>query len=188
MATSGAARTPTVGDSLFFEGLPHRIQVIAAEQNKVQFVSELTAVSGGVNVPRFRTAANLDDLMWSDRIQAWTIWGRVLGKGRGDVGEDQRRIVADLRDRRLLAARETRERGQGPTGGEQFELYLTLFRGSNVNWKQELSNARRGEGLSTDAQAMCAAFEPKCRMKYKYGYAAPHDGDKNGLDADKGGQ
>ena len=192
MSTS-ALQAPVVGDPVFFEGLPHKIAQLT--DKGVEFVSELTHTrvtpvdqedpskgSSIETIPRFRTVANRADLQWSSRYKVWYLWGRLLCKSRGGVGDQQRSIVAELRDRGLLAARETRERGQGPAGGEQLGLYYCLFSKPGINWRQEMANVRRGDGLSENAKASCDEFDSE--IKCKFGFATPDDGDPVGT---KGG-
>jgi len=178
VATS--TQTPAVGDPVFFEGLPHRITAFAAD--KVEFASELQHQGPNGTGPRFRTIANLADLRWSSRYAVWYLWGRLLSKSRGGVGLEQRTIVAELRDRKLLGMRATRKEGQGPTGGEQLGMYYCLFSKSSINWQQEIANVRRGDGLSTAASAACGEFDVD--RKCKFGYASPEDGDPVGTKGD----
>jgi hypothetical protein len=178
MSTS-AAQTPAVGDPVFFEGLPHKITSVSG--NLVEFASDLTHTGPDnnnniVTVPRFRTGANLSDFQWSDELKSWYLWGRVLCKGRGGVGMDQRAVVAELRDRGLIPSRPGRERGAAPAGGEQLDLHIALFY-NQTNWKQEMANVRRGEGLSTQAEKHCVEFHKRAKRRIVEGFAAPGDGD-----------
>lgn len=181
-----ATKTPALGDPVFFEGLPHKITLIVG--GLVEFSSEklhegTTLTRGNVRVPQtqplFRTSANLADLRWSTELNAWYLWGRLLSKGRGGVGTDERLIVAELRDRGLLPARETRPQGSGPAGGEHHNLHAALFR-ANINWAQELANVRRGDGLSANAQAAVTAYGARFKKKLTEGFADPDANDSTG--------
>ena len=144
----------------------------------MEFASELThKTADGVEVARFRTVANAADLLWSTRLGAWYVWGRVLGKGRGKVGADQRRIAADLRDLGLIPSRATRQHQQIPAAGEQHGLFCDLFSGE-VNWADEMRNLRTGEGLSDSAKAQCSTHGAGFRSKkLNHGFADRDDGD-----------
>jgi len=179
MAT--ATKKPAVGDPVFFEGFPHAITGVTAD--KVEFASLLTHTGPKTNadgsqttvtVPRFRTLMNLADLQWDDDLGAWYVFGRVLCKGRGGVGEDQRKIVADLRDRGLIPARSTRPRGMVPAGGEHLNLHKALFASKKgVNWRQEIDNIRRGEGLTMKAKECAAHYHELFKAPLADGYAYP---------------
>lgn len=182
--SNSTTQTPAVGDPVFFEGLPSKITRLNVELNKVEFVSDLTVTvprnepDGSTSLetkPRFRTVANLSDLLWSSRYNVWYLWGRLLCKSRGSLGEEQRRVVAFLRDRKLLASRPTRDRGSYPTAGEQLGLYYCLFSKPGINWRQEVQNVERREGLSSEAAAACAEFDSD--MECKFGFAEFGDGD-----------
>lgn len=174
-------RTPAVGDPVVFEGLAHTITRIEGALFEIE--SELRHG----DKPRFRTVGNLADCLWSSRLGAWYVWGRVLCKGRGGVGMDQRQVIAELRDHGVIPSRPTRERGQGPAAGEQHGLYCDLV-AAGVDWTQELGNLRRGEGLSDAAKACCAHHEHGFRSKrLNHGYATPNDGDPGFAAAVAGG-
>lgn len=195
-----------IGDPLIFEGQPSRIVGVAG--GKVEFISELEVerpvLDGDLqptgateSVPRFRTVANVADLLWSVRCSAWYLWGRVLGKGRGardrdgrsgavdltgQVGVDQRLIASRLRDLGIIPSRPTRRTGQVPAAGEQHGLYCDLF-ADGVNWGQELHNIQLGEGLSAKARECIAVCKQGFHTKrLNHGYASPNDGDP-GFDA-----
>lgn len=190
---STEAKAPAVGDPVFFEGLPHRVAEVDAEHDRVLIVSERIhdrvqkkmrdGSTVTVDRPAFMTVAVLSDLKWSSRYSLWYLYGRLLGKARGGIGDEQRLIVAKLRDRKLLAARPTRDRGSLPTAGEQLGLYYCLFSKPGINWRQEMANVERGEGLSQAAKEACAEFDTN--IPCKFGYANPEDGDPY---ATKGGQ
>lgn len=169
--------TPQVGDAVLFEGQPSRILQIIGD--KVEFVSDLRHTrEDGTEVPRFGTIAFVADLIWSSRLSAWYLWGRVLGKGRGGVGANQRQIAAQLRDRGVIPSRLTRQFGQVPAAGEQHGLYCDLFHGTDVDWNQEMRNVSFGEGLSDKAKACCSAHVAGFKTKrLNHGYADPNDGD-----------
>lgn len=184
--TSTKVRTPKVGDLVIFEGLKHRVRLLVGD--KIEFASERMVTVEEMNAdgttrklvkPNFITAGFLADMRWSDELKGWYIWGRVISKGRGGVGIDEREIVTELRDIGLLAARPTRMQGVGPAGGEQLNLYLSLFSDS-INWKQELANVRRGEGLSTNAKRAVADYGERFKRKLVDGFAAPDANDSEG--------
>lgn len=185
-APSTATRTPAVGDRVMFEGLMHKIAVL--QDGKFEIHSLLMHTPGrGPARPRFITTGMLADLLWSNRLDAWYVWGRVLGKGRGGVGEDQRSIVRELRDRNILPSRPTRDRGAPPVAGEQHGLYCDLFM-NQVGWQMEIGNVQRGEGLTERAKACCSDHEVGFKTKrLNHGYAARNDGDP-GFDAVAGGK
>jgi len=175
--TAPAIPGPAIGDLVFFEGLPHRISALTDE--RVEFASELQfRRPDGSDVPQFRSVGSRADLRWSSRFNVWYLWGRLLGKARGEIGADQRQIVTELRNAGLLPARSGWQRGQGPAPGEQLGLYYCLFSNGDINWAQELANVRRGDGLSDAARTACATFD--ITMKCKFGYADPDDGDPAG--------
>lgn len=196
MTAAAIPTAPKIGDPVLFEGLPHRL--VALVGDKVEFVSELMHTrEDGSQVPRFRTVANLADMLWSSRLGAWYIWGRVLGKGRGAkdregrsgkvdlrgaVGEDQRALVAQMRDRGVIPSRPGRLVGSAPAAGEQHGLYCDLFAGA-VDWKQELRKLSYAEGLSDTATAACKTHGQGFRSKrLNHGFADRNDGDP-GYDA-----
>lgn len=157
---------PTVGDEVMFEGLAHRIMDMA--HGRVRFASEM--MHGAK--PRFETIAAVADLRWSEDLQCWYLWGRLLGKGRGDVGIDQRAVVSELRDRGLLPARATRRPGQAPAGGEHENLCCALFC-KGIDWSRELERLRRGAALTEAAQAAVADYASRFQRKLVSGYADP---------------
>lgn len=163
-------KTPAIGDPVFFEGLSHSIMDVTG--TRVRFVSNLVHETPDGSKPRFETFAQLADLKWSDELGAWYLWGRLLGKGRGGAGADDRAVVAELRDRGILPARSTRRNGQVPAGGEHANLCCTLFR-SGVDWRQEVAALRRGDGLSEVAKQAVAAYKVKFQAKLADGYAEP---------------
>lgn len=172
-----------IGDPIIFEGQPSHI--VGVVGGKVEFVSDLMHTrEDGTEVPRFRTVASAADLLWSARLGAWYVWGRVLGKGRGGVGVDQRRLFADLRDIGVIPSRPGRPFCVVPVAGEQHGLYCDLFVGSpGVNWEQELRNIRTGEGLTDAAKQCCKDHaEGFYAKRLNHGYASPNDGDP-GFDA-----
>lgn len=184
-APPAAPQVPAVGAPVLFEGLMCAISRI--EGDKFEIISEITHTGPGHDgrvrtQPRFRTIGTIGDLVWSPRLGAWYVWGRVLSKGRGGVGVDQRQIVAELRDRKAIPARPTRQAGQGPTPGEQHGLFVDLFT-SSVDWRQEIANLQRGEGLTDTARTCCARHEQGfCSKRLNHGYARRGDGDP-GFDA-----
>lgn len=161
---------PTLGARVVFEGLPHRVTKI--EGGRVVFASDLLHE----RVPRFETMAEVADLRWSDELGAFYLWGRVLGKGRGGVGDDFRSVVIELRDREVLPARAKRRQGQAPAGGEHVNLYCALFC-AGVDWSRELAALRKSEPLSDAAKSAVAAYEKRFRAKLADGYAEPGAGD-----------
>ena len=169
--------TPQVGDAVLYEGQPSRILKIVGD--KVEFVSDLRHTrEDGTVVPRFGTIAFLADMLWSSRLSAWYLWGRVLGKGRGGVGEDQRRVAIELRDRGVVPSRLTRQLGQAPAAGEHHGLYCDLFHAKEVDWKQEMRNVSLDEGLSDNAKAACAEHRAGFKTKrLNHGFADRDDGD-----------
>lgn len=135
--------------------------------------------------PRFRVRANLADLRWSDEFEAWYLWGRTLAKGKGRIAEkagnpDQRRIVAELRDRGLLPGRATRQPGSVPAGGEHENLAMAMFCDTGINWEQELANVQRGDGLSENAHAAVANYAERFKRPLARGYAEPDANDSKG--------
>jgi hypothetical protein len=59
-------------------------------------------------------------------------------------------------DAGIVSGSPTRIKGQPPTAEEQLDLYCCLYhRDKDVNWKQELANVQRGEGLSQKARECC---------------------------------
>lgn len=197
MTTAATPTTPQIGDPVLFEGLPSTI--VALVRDKVEFVSELKhTMDDGTVVPRFRTVANLPDMLWSSRLNAWYVWGRVLSKGRGakdregrrgrvdmtgQVGDDQRAIVAALRDRGIIPSREGRRMGAAPAAGEQHGLFVDLFADGVVNWKQELKKMSYAEGLSDTATSACRKHGQGFKSKrLNHGFADRNDGDP-GYDA-----
>lgn len=185
-----------------YEGSPYHPRrdsqrTTTAEADRVFFESELphTRPGRGRRPPRtrarFRTQANLADLRWSDELGAWYLWGRLLGAGRGAQVDaagrvlipaptlDERKVVAELRDRGLLPMRATRQPGSVPAGGEHVNLHLALF-SKGIDWAQELANVRRGEGLSENANAAIADYGERFRKRLTEGYADPDADDSKG--------
>lgn len=170
---------PAVGAPVIFEGLPCRI--VALANDRAQFASELSHTrESGKTVPRFITEVAVADMRWSDELGSWYLWGRVLSKGRSGILADQRKLVVDLRDRRLIAARfDTRERGSGPAGGEHLNLYCCLFM-SGVDWDAEIARHARGEAMSAKAADCIAKYAVKFAEKLSDGYADPGADDSFG--------
>jgi hypothetical protein len=173
------SRTIAVGDAVVFEGLPYRVSAVAPEGGLVEFSSELKHRRGAADVPRFRTAAKREDLQWSDELDAWYLWGRLLGKLRGGHGADQMAVVTELRDRRLIPARSTRRRGSGPAGGEHLNLFCALFR-SGHDWAAELEQEERTRALSPAAAALAADYAERFKRKLAGGFADPGVNDSDG--------
>jgi hypothetical protein len=181
-------RQPKVGDPVFFECLDHTITDI--EDGKVRFESALLNTKAGrvgwdsfplpETRPRFRTTAILSDLHWDDELNAWYLWGRLLCKGRGGVGVDQRVVIASLRDRGVIPGRPTRQIGSGPAGGEHQNLYKALFADSSIDWVQEIQSFGRGEGLSAKADAAVGEYKDRFKKKLVRGYAQPDINDSEG--------
>lgn len=184
------AKTPTVGDPVLFEGMPCRIVAMNTHEGRLRFDTEMTVTrpdrltGKSETVARFQTIANIADLKWSDDFKAWYMWGRVLGKGRGArnraqgdltgaVGEDQRQMVVEMRDRGVIPARFTRRSGQAPAGGEHVNLAKCLFHAKGVNWQQEMANVRRGDGLSDTAKKAVESYKTEFKKPLADGYAAP---------------
>lgn len=165
-------RSLAVGDEVFFEGMRCRVAKIKGPE--LQFDSILQ-YNGK---PRFQTLANVADMRWSDEFNAWYLWGRLLGKARGGLGEDERGVVIQLRDHGVIPARPNRRPGQYPAGGEHINLQC-LFTGE-VDWKAELAKVRRGQEISNAAKALVQEYQTRFRKKLVDGYASPGADDSTG--------
>jgi len=84
---------------------------------------------------QFRYKLRADDLRWNDELGAFYSWGTLLS-------DEQKRRVTVMRDAGELPARETRQRGHGPAGGEHLNLYLALFKDRRSITKERIADYR----------------------------------------------
>lgn len=155
--------TPQVGDPVLCDGELCQIREFA------------TRFSGSTGTPvemvryegrRFVHYGTVADLRWDDEAGAWYLWGRCLSHA-------QARVVIVLRDRGYLPARDTRQPGHAPAGGEHLNLWLSLFKDSAIDWEAEVALAVVKKPLGPAAAAAIAAYEVRFQSKLARGYADP---------------
>lgn len=147
---------PKSGDTVLCDGEFCRIREFAT-----RYASE---TGEPVKMARYESAAKrhygkVADLAWDEELGAWYLWGRCLS-------QEQVVQVIRWRDAGLVVARDTRQRGMPPAGGEHLNLFLALFHKEFLPLNERIAD-----------------YERRFAKKLTRGFADPDAADSTGEDA-----
>lgn len=154
-------KIPKVGSTVLCDGELCMIRGFAAQKSATnRGMKEIGKFEGALLVayegPRFFHKGRASDLRYDEELDLFYGWGRILSY-------EQKAQVIKLRDQGRLPARETRNPGNAPAGGEHMNLYKALFAGPGPVDKVKI-----------------AAYGKLFKLKLAEGYADPDADDSTG--------